>query len=306
MQTIRLKFVDFWPGFKPDDNYFFHLLGLRYRVVLSEKPEFVICSLFGDDVLRYACPRIVFMGENRRPDFSRYDYAFSFDHLDHPRHYRFPLYGYYLGLHPEQLVRRMDEEDQLLRGKTHFCNFIYSNPNASKRIAFFHKLSKYKRVDAGGKVLNNMGCQVGDKVAFLARYKFTIAFENASHPGYVTEKIFEPLVARSIPIYWGNPLVHLDFNPASFINCHDYPDDEAVIDQVIRLDQDEELYLRYLREPCYHGNQVNACIRPERVLDQFERIFNAPPLPRGFRWGRTWRESQERCARWIHGLTHQR
>ena len=38
----------------------------------------------------------------------------------------------------------------------------------------------------------------------------TIAFENSSFPGYTTEKIFEPMLEGSIPIYWGNPRVDED------------------------------------------------------------------------------------------------
>ncbi len=284
MPKIRIKFVDFWPGFDPEDNYFYHLLGMRYQVVLSDHPDFVICSLFGQEFRNYTCTRIVFIGENRRPDFSRYDYAFSFDHLVHERHFRFPLYGYCLGLHPERLVQSGLDAERLLEGKTRFCNFVYSNPNAPRRNAFFKKLSKYKTVDSGGKVLNNLGHLVDDKISFLAPYKFTIAFENSSFPGYITEKMSEPLLAHSVPIYWGNPLVHLDFNPKSFINCHDHLDDEAVIEQVIRLDQDRDLYLQCLREPCYHGNHVSECLRPENVLRQFERIFNAPQPSLGTRW----------------------
>ncbi len=299
MPKIRIKFVDFWPGFKPEDNYFYHLLTTRYQVVLSDHPEFVICSLFGQAFRDYACTRIVFIGENRRPDFSLYDYAFSFDHLDHERHYRFPLYGFYLGLHPEQLVRKALDAEQLLKGKTRFCNFVYSNPDAQRRIAFLKKLTQYKTVDSGGKVLNNLGHLVEDKISFLAQYKFTIAFENASFPGYTTEKMHEPLLVRSVPIYWGNPLVHLDFNPKSFVNCHDYPDDEAVIEQVIKLDRDRDLYLQCLREPCYHGNHVSECLRPENVLRQFERIFNAPQPSLGTRCLRLLRRSRrpngDRC-----------
>lgn len=294
MQTIRIKFIDFWPGFKADDNYFYHLLSTRYNIVLSDDPEFAICSVFGKEFHNYGCTRILYSGENTRPNFQDYDYNFSFDHLEDPRHYRFPLYGFNLGMNPEKLLKHSVDVELILQNKTKFCNFIYSNPKANKRIEFFHKLSKYKQIDSGGRVLNNIGRFVDDKLAFISSYKFTIAFENASYPGYTTEKIQEPMLADSLPIYWGNPLVHLDFNPGSFINCHDFPDDEAVIEHVIRLDQDDELYRQYLNEPCYHQNQVNGYIKPENVLQQFERIFEAPPPSALTRWHRT----AKRFLRW--------
>ena len=43
------------------------------------------------------------------------------------------------------------------------------------------------------------------KLSLLARYKFTLAFENSRAAGYVTEKLFQPLIAGSLPIYWGAP-----------------------------------------------------------------------------------------------------
>ena len=68
-----------------------------------------------------------------------------------------------------------------------------------------------------GRVLNTLGHRVADKQAFLRDYKFTIAFENESHPGYTTEKIVEPMLADSIPIYWGDPLVGTDFEVESWL-----------------------------------------------------------------------------------------
>ena len=43
------------------------------------------------------------------------------------------------------------------------------------------------------------------KIPLLSRYKFTIAFENSQAEGYVTEKFFQPLIAGSVPVYWGAP-----------------------------------------------------------------------------------------------------
>src|SRR5438309_10477229 len=77
------------------------------------------------------------------------------------------------------------------------------------------------------------------KIEFLKRYKFNIAFENASLPGYTTEKIVEPMAARCLPIYWGNPLIHREFNPKSFLNYVDFRDEAALIERIIELDQND-------------------------------------------------------------------
>lgn len=42
-------------------------------------------------------------------------------------------------------------------------------------------------------------------LSFVARYKFTLAFENAICNDYITEKLWRPLVVGSVPIYYGSP-----------------------------------------------------------------------------------------------------
>ena len=133
-----------------------------------------------------------------------------------------------------------------------FCNFIYSNERAKERIHFFKLLNKYKHIDSGGKVLNNIGGRIDNKLEMVSKSKFTIAFENESHPGYATEKIIEPLIQGSIPIYWG------EYNNCSrfliqivFINVHDYDSFEDVIKEVIKIDTDVNLWKRYIEAPIF-------------------------------------------------------
>ena len=83
-----------------------------------------------------------------------------------------------------------------------------------------------------------------EKVEFQRPYRFSIAFENASYPGYTTEKLYHAMLSATIPIYWGNPLVSRDFNPASFLVGSDYPTLEALVDAVIELDRDDDRYRR--------------------------------------------------------------
>lgn len=46
---------------------------------------------------------------------------------------------------------------------------------------------------------------LGGKRAELRNHRFTLCFENCVFPGYVTEKIFDALLAGSVPIYLGAP-----------------------------------------------------------------------------------------------------
>jgi len=77
-------------------------------------------------------------------------------------------------------------------------------------------------------------------VKFYSDYKFVFALENTSKCGYTTEKITTPMAANSIPIYWGNPDVHRDFNTASFVNVHGYASFDEAIDRIVQLDKENE------------------------------------------------------------------
>ena len=112
-----------------------------------------------------------------------------------------------------------------------------------------------------------------DKLDFLSRYKFTIAFDNSSHDGYVTEKISDPLSVHSVPIYWGSPRVAEDFDPGCFVNCHDHVDLDEVVERVVAIDRDDDLYRRYLVAPCFRDNALPSCCRTDTLVGFFAKVF---------------------------------
>jgi hypothetical protein len=200
-------------------------------------------------------------------------------------------------LHREGLAPP-ETPEQVLARKSKFCAFVVGNTRrraTHKRVEFFHQLSRYKKVDSGGRALNNIGGPIpggsGGKVDFLRPYKFNICFENKSIPGYTTEKIYEAMLARCIPIYWGSSRIHEEFNPKSFLNYFDFPNEEALIQRIIQIDNNPELHLEYLRQPVFHDNRPNEYFSTDRLLNFFDRIFTTPIRPVGtrrkiFQWGR--------------------
>lgn len=218
----------------------------------SENPDFVFCSEdHNADYLNYDCARIFVTGEYVVPDFNCVDYAAGFDYISFDdRYLRLPLYclygeDYELALNKHLNYKGADNKK--------FCNFVYSNGNAMKeRDYFYNLLSEYKKVDSGGRHLNNIGGPVKDKRAFQQDYKFSIAFENASAKGYTTEKILQAFSAGTIPIYYGNPRVAEDFNTRAFINCHDYKNFDEVIEKVKEIDNNQDLYDKMMREPVFN------------------------------------------------------
>jgi hypothetical protein len=62
------------------------------------------------------------------------------------------------------------------------------------------------------------------KRAVLNRYRFAICFENTIFPGYLTEKLFDCLLAGCIPIYWGDPTVAVQIPPTCYIDYRQFGD----------------------------------------------------------------------------------
>ena len=126
-----------------------------------------------------------------------------------------------------------------------FCNMVVSNNKGAVRNDFFKELSKYKVVDSGGKTFNNIGGCVEDKIAFAANYKFTIAFENSSSPGYCTEKIIDAFLSNTIPIYYGDNTISRIFNSKTFIYLKNEKDFEKTIELIKKIDNDKKKYLQF-------------------------------------------------------------
>lgn len=229
--------------------------------------------------------KVWFSGENwGLPNFEQCDFALSGYYIDDPRHYRLPLYVLYYrdyintGVYKsyKDITNKKADIEQIMKTKTKFCNFIYSRC-VDPRNSFFNSLSKYKSIDSGGGCLNNLGYKIPNKVQFIKDYKFTIAFENSSLwnnivPGYTTEKIFEPMIVNSIPIYWGNPLIHFDFNQKSFINYFQYNSFDKMIDKIIEIDTDDNLYYEYLNEQ-YVKSYENSFFNVDKLCNFFKEIL---------------------------------
>ncbi len=261
MKSIKIKILNYDPTDKFSFGAFlFSILSKKYTVEFSDKPDYLFYTESTPEHLAHDCVKIFFTGENISPDFNFCDYAIGFDYMTfQDRYYRLPLYliaQFYsdkeIALMPDPTDFTMQppftQED--LAKKTGFCSFVYSNyMGDSAREEFFYKLGAYKKVSSGGKYLNNVGGPVDNKLSFELGHKFSIAFENSSRSGYTTEKLVNSLVARTIPIYWGNPDVGLEFNEQRFINCHACANFDTVVERIKEIDADDDLYLQIINEP---------------------------------------------------------
>lgn len=276
-----------------------NVLKKHYDVEISDSPDFLFYNESVLDYLEYDCIKIFYTAENVTPNFNLCDYAVGFDYLDfEDRYYRYPIYLVEQFFRKDELVQsqNLDFTEQLsftredLMNKKDFCSFVYSNYLGGKeREFFFNRLSSYKKVNSGGNFLNNIGYRTDNKLEFEMGHKFSIAFENSSRSGYTTEKMACSLVAKTIPIYWGNKNISAEFNAGRFINCHDYKNFDEVVDRVIEIDNNDELYLSMINQPVmnkkYDIDLIKAGFESflKNILDQpvvlaKRRTINGPRL----------------------------
>lgn len=62
----------------------------------------------------------------------------------------------------------------------------------------------------------------------LAKYKFSICYENSRVPGYITEKIFDSMFAGCVPVYWGAPDIGRHVPAGCFIDRRAFCSHEAL------------------------------------------------------------------------------
>ncbi len=274
MDRLRLGFADTFDGAK---EYFTHLLSKRFEIVRDDqRPDYLIFGdrNFGDTNRRYEnCIRIFYTGENQRPSDYRCDFAISFDHPTSERMFRLPLYLIYEYDHHILKNREARNEDDFNTKK--FCSFVVKNPGCKYRNDYFHILSKVDQVDSAGPLFNNMydGWRpesVVDKVKFMSKYRFNLCFENSSYPGYCTEKLFEALCAKTVPIYWGSPTAALDFNPKAFLNRYDYASDQEFFDNIVRLHTNKKQYNEMYLQPMFRDDEFKKNLNTDLFLDWFQ------------------------------------
>jgi len=267
--VLHLGFTDYYPGL---DTFFMDTLSESFDIKRDdENPKYLIfCDeTFGTNNLKYdpnKTLKIFFTGENRRPWNYQAHYAISFDHLDGEKFYRLPLYvldnfnGVSFGCDDLfNLKRTFTSEDWHKR--TEFCGFVSSNGACAERNNMFAQLSQYKKVDSAGPWMNTVGYVIPrgfeaqkHKMEFLSKYRFNLCYENSSYPGYATEKPAHAFIAGTVPIYWGSPVVEVDFNIEAMICRHQYQSDKEMIEHIIHIDNDMNAWLDIMNRPAIAKN----------------------------------------------------
>lgn len=283
-QKLKIDFVDFG-GINKNKNYFTNILSRRFDIEISDKPDLLLYKEIGHINRLYTCKKIFVTGESLLPDWERADYSITCHHIDNPRHLRLPYYVWGTSNPVSKLIKLHNEINDAHKLKSKVCSTVISNANPKRtkeRISFFKKLSSHMPIDSGGSFMNNVG-PIGEgensKLQFISQYKFNLCFENKSIDGYTTEKLTDAMMARCIPIYWGNNRIGEEFNKKSFLHRNDYPSDESFIQRIMEVHFNESLFQEIMREPYFHNNTPNIYYNEDRILDFFQYVLDDSKTP---------------------------
>lgn len=144
---------------------------------------------------------------------------------------------------------------------------VISNSNCPKRNYFLDRLEKRIRIDYAGNFRNNIPKIPGDFnsdeiLNFYSQYKFVICLENTKQETYITEKIINGFLAKTIPIYWGSDSICDYFNEERFINVTNLIEtniDEA-INKIISIINNDNEYLKMVNNQIFKNGGLTRNI----------------------------------------------
>jgi alpha(1,3/1,4) fucosyltransferase len=113
--------------------------------------------------------------------------------------------------------------------------------------------------------------QVASKSDTLCRYTFAICFENMVMQGWVTEKVFDCLVAGTIPVYLGAPDIERWVDPESFIDMRRFSNYEELREYLRSLGPDEITAYREAGRDYLRSNRFRPFTK-QAFAEHFGRI----------------------------------
>ena len=286
-KELRIHLTDFWTTFALKNNFFVNLLSTKYKLIYdSRTPQFLIHCRYGSDHKRYSSKITTklywtadpagWLNVNKgstssdygvydypvRPHFSVSNYYAATNELDnnHPNHYFLPFYVFMAYCHHDNLINsHIDPPDWTTKKD---ISFVYSNPKPTHRNKYFEVLSKHFKINSGGKHLTNINNEHINKIEFLRQHAYDLSIENCFEYGYSTEKILEPIIAQTIPIYWGYTPKHI--NPDRYIQAS--PDPEDIVRHIHYLNNNPHIAQEILRQPAFK--------KPDAIINEINNFSN--------------------------------
>ncbi len=238
-------------------NYVKNMLSETYEFVFEQQnPDYLLFSFYGcthNDPKYKGAIKIAIYEEGFIPSFNEEDYTFGLAHIFYlDRYFRKATLVEYLQKYNLKNKDFRKAREKALEGpkREKFCGAVLNNETSLNhfREKFVKELSKYKKVDSGGDIDNNLGYKVTDKIKFFSSYKFSIAFEKNTADGYATDHILNSLLAGTVPIYYGDYLIDEYINPDTYILVRNDIDLLDKIEYIKQVDKDDNLYREFLKK----------------------------------------------------------
>jgi len=225
--------------------------------------------------------KINFVGEPALPKSDKYDVVLtSINHVENI--VDLPLSVAYI--HCNNFLPYLINRPTITSVPSQFCSFIVSNPKCETRNNMFNLLNQYKKVNSMGRFANNIGQIINypywspQFFDVLSNHKFMICFENTKMETYSTEKIVNPYLGRTIPIYWASHNIKNIFNPDSMLFLEDESEEsiQKMLEKIIELDNDDQKYLEYINRPIFTEDNIrfwNDHYMIESLARKFDKII---------------------------------
>lgn len=284
-KKIVIAFESMWPGFNYDTNFIcdamrtyaicnenIDIKGVPYSE--KEEPNVLIFGPYNDNWKKVAehIPKVYFSAENwTNPTDPQIKLFLTSSMEENEKNMRIPTWMTFIDWFSGSTELPTNHTDNPIRIPVHFamtphkrkfaerdefCAFVVSNPSCPFRNDTFQIMNKYKKVNSGGQLFNNIekplamlypggGCGDISKYHFFTNHKFTLSFENSQSPGYITEKVLHAKMAGCVPLYWGDvntsDVNTSDFNPNSFINVSNAKNSSTVVEVIKKLEANPEI-----------------------------------------------------------------
>ena len=217
---------------------FYHLL-MRIRLLSRpQKYDALICQSFLDDAfINTEKPKVFFTLEpiggmtdetvKNIADQRLKPFIYRFDEPDAEKRLFYPA----IPENRRPLIKKLERNLYSRRAKTCCIISRYAENGALNLLAERIKLVKAMGADVdiygfepwqGSNKWQEIGHYLGpagNKLQTLEKYYFAISFENTDSPGYITEKIFDAMMAGTVPLYWGGGYLDDSLPAQCYVDC---------------------------------------------------------------------------------------
>lgn len=147
--------------------------------------------------------------------------------------------------HPLHVPSRL----RLLRPR--LLAWVVSNWSESHaRVAFYYQLCRYIQVDVYGRAGRPLSEDSGSSslVRLVSRYQFYLSLENSQHTDYITEKLWNAVIAGAIPVVLGPSRQNYErfLPPEAFIHVDDFPTVRGLARYLLMLRRNPSQLRRHL------------------------------------------------------------